>query len=95
MYKGVLPDGKPVAVKVLQTSKEAWKEFALEMEITSSSRHKNIAPLLGICTENNTLISVYDYLPQGTLEENLHGKVSFYFFFYFSSIISINERCNC
>ncbi|XP_047173095.1 protein kinase STUNTED-like [Vigna umbellata] len=74
VYKGVLPDGKPVAVKVLQSSKEAWNEFALEMEITSSLRHKNIAPLLGICTEDNTLISVYDYLPQGTLEENLHGK---------------------
>ncbi|XP_027911785.1 PTI1-like tyrosine-protein kinase 1 isoform X2 [Vigna unguiculata] len=74
VYKGVLPDGKPVAVKVMQSSKEAWKEFALEMEITSSLRHKNIAPLLGICTENNTLISVYDYLPQGSLEENLHGK---------------------
>ncbi|ESW03706.1 hypothetical protein PHAVU_011G035600 [Phaseolus vulgaris] len=74
VYKGVLPDGKPVAVKVLHSSKEAWKDFALEVEIISPLRHKNITPLLGICTENNTLISVYDYLPQGSLEENLHGK---------------------
>jgi len=93
VYKGVLPDGKPVAVKVLHSSKEAWKDFALEVEIISPLRHKNITPLLGICTENNTLISVYDYLPQGSLEENLHGKVSIYFLFYFSSIISIVGRC--
>lgn len=76
MYKGVLPDGKAIAVKVMQSSKEAWKDFALEVEIISSVEHKSIAPLLGICIENNSLISVYDYFPKGSLEENLHGKVS-------------------
>ncbi|KAK7404382.1 hypothetical protein VNO78_05242 [Psophocarpus tetragonolobus] len=74
VYKGVLPDGKPIAVKVLQSSKEAWKDFALEVEIISSLKHRSIAPLLGICIENNSLISVYDYFPKGSLEENLHGK---------------------
>ncbi|RZB74060.1 putative proline-rich receptor-like protein kinase PERK11 isoform E [Glycine soja] len=74
VYKGVLTDGKSIAVKVMQSSKEAWKDFALEVEIISSLEHKSIAPLLGICIENNTLISVYDYFPNGSLEENLHGK---------------------
>ncbi|TKY67655.1 putative proline-rich receptor protein kinase PERK11 [Spatholobus suberectus] len=74
VYKGVLPGGKPIAVKVLQSSKEARKDFALEVEIISSLEHNSIAPLLGICIENNALISVYDYFPKGSLEENLHGK---------------------
>ncbi|KAK2435145.1 Protein kinase superfamily protein [Trifolium repens] len=74
VYKGVLPDGKPIAVKVLKSSKEAWKDFAVEVEIISSLKHKNITQLLGICIEDNTLISVYDYFPKGSLEENLHGK---------------------
>lgn len=74
VYKGILPDGKPIAVKVLQSSKEAWKDFALEVEIISSLKHKNITPLLGICIEDNDLISVYDYFPKGSLEQNLHGK---------------------
>lgn len=74
VYKGILPDGKPIAVKVLRSSKEAWKDFAFEMEIISSLKHKNITQLLGICIENNTLISVYEYFPKGSLEENLHGK---------------------
>ncbi|XP_058759115.1 protein kinase STUNTED-like [Vicia villosa] len=75
VYKGVLSDGKPIAIKVLRQSKEAWKDFAFEMEIISPLKHKNISQLLGICIEdNNTLISVYDYYPKGSLEENLHGK---------------------
>ncbi|XP_028083739.1 probable receptor-like protein kinase At1g80640 isoform X1 [Camellia sinensis] len=39
----------------------------------SSLKHKNITPLLGICVEDNELISVYDFLSGGNLEENLHG----------------------
>lgn len=80
MYKGVLSGGKPIAVKVLRSSKESWKYFSLEVEIMSSLKHKNITPLLGICIEGNSLISVYDYFPKGSLEENLHGKSSMNFF---------------
>ncbi|KAK7312257.1 hypothetical protein VNO77_36006 [Canavalia gladiata] len=74
VYKGVLPDGKPIAVKVLHSSKEAWKDFALEVEIISSLKHRSIASLIGICIQDNALISVYDYFPKGSLEENLHRK---------------------
>ncbi|KAJ1398974.1 Serine/threonine-protein kinase, active site [Sesbania bispinosa] len=71
VYKGILPDGKHIAVKVLQSSKEALKDFAREVEITSSLKHKGITPLLGICIEDSALISVYDYFPKGSLEDNL------------------------
>ncbi|THG00787.1 hypothetical protein TEA_000476 [Camellia sinensis var. sinensis] len=74
VYKGLLPGGKPVAVKVLKSSKEAWKDFTQEVDIMSSLKHKNITPLLGICVEDNELISVYDFLSGGNLEENLHGN---------------------
>ncbi|XP_062176496.1 protein kinase STUNTED-like isoform X3 [Alnus glutinosa] len=74
VYKGMLPDGKPVAVKILKSSKEAWKDFACEVDIISSLKHKHITALLGACMEDNALISVYDFLPRGSLEENLHGK---------------------
>ncbi|GMP60416.1 hypothetical protein CsSME_00023291 [Camellia sinensis var. sinensis] len=40
----------------------------------SSLKHENITPLLGICVEDNELISVYDFLSGGNLEENLHGN---------------------
>ncbi|OVA19591.1 Protein kinase domain [Macleaya cordata] len=73
VYKGFLSDGKPVAVKVLTVSKEAWKDFILEIDIISSLKHKNITPLLGVCIDNNDLILAYDFFSKGSLEENLHA----------------------
>ncbi|PIN19157.1 Serine/threonine protein kinase [Handroanthus impetiginosus] len=74
VYKGILPEGKPVAVKILKSSKEAWKDFIQEVDIMTTLKHKRIAPLLGICIEDNDLISVYNFMSKGNLEENLHGN---------------------
>ncbi|CAA0828676.1 Protein kinase superfamily protein [Striga hermonthica] len=73
VYKGVLPEGRPVAVKVLKSSKESLKNFMLELDIITSINHKRITPLLGICVKDNELISVYEFLSKGSLEQNLHG----------------------
>ncbi|KAK6916722.1 Protein kinase domain [Dillenia turbinata] len=73
VYKALLPDGKLVAAKVLKSSKEAWKDFTLEVDIISSLKHKHIIPLLGVCVENNDLITIYDFVSRGSLEETLHG----------------------
>ena len=64
-----------MAVKVLKSGKEAWKDFTQEVDIMTSLKHKNIAPLLGICVEDNELISVYELLSNGSLEENLNGSI--------------------
>jgi len=77
VYKGTFPDGKQVAVKVLKSSEQAWKDFSLEVNIMSSLRHKNMTPLLGVCINNNELISVYGFMPKGSLEENLHGEYKY------------------
>ncbi|KAJ6671539.1 hypothetical protein OIU85_015297 [Salix viminalis] len=74
VYKGILPDGKPVAVKVQKSSQKAMKDFALEVEIISSLNHKHITPLVDVCFKDAGLIQVYDFLSKGSLEENLHGK---------------------
>ncbi|XP_073125425.1 protein kinase STUNTED-like [Henckelia pumila] len=75
VYKGVLPEGKPVAIKALQSSEAAWKDFTLEFDIMTTVKHDRITPLLGICVESSSnLVSVYDLLSKGNLEENLHGS---------------------
>lgn len=74
VYKGYLPGGKQVAVKILKQYKEAWSDFSLEIDIMSSLKHKHITPLIGICVEDNHLILVYDFLSQGSLDERLQGK---------------------
>ncbi|XP_062025247.1 protein kinase STUNTED-like isoform X1 [Rosa rugosa] len=71
VFKGILPDGKKVAVKLMKSSKAKWKDFAHEVDIISLLRHEHIMPLLGFCSEENVLISVYDFSPKGSLEENL------------------------
>ncbi len=75
MYKGRLPCGRSVAVKILKSYKEAWIDFFSEMNIISTLKHKQITPLIGVCVEENFLISVYDFFPKGSLEEKLHGNL--------------------
>nr|XP_011457943.1 PREDICTED: receptor-like cytosolic serine/threonine-protein kinase RBK1 isoform X3 [Fragaria vesca subsp. vesca] len=74
VFKGILPDGKKVAVKLMKSSKAKMKDFTHEVDIISSLTHEYIMPLLGFCSEENILISIYDFSPKGSLEENLHGK---------------------
>ncbi|XP_010447006.1 PREDICTED: pto-interacting protein 1-like isoform X1 [Camelina sativa] len=75
VYRGVLENGKGIAVKILKSSsKEAMKDFVHEINIISSLSHQNVSPLLGVCVQNNDLISVYNLSTIGSLEETLHGK---------------------
>ncbi|XP_044479294.1 probable receptor-like serine/threonine-protein kinase At5g57670 isoform X1 [Mangifera indica] len=74
VYKGCLPDGKELAVKILKSSEDVLKEFILEIDIITTLHHKNIISLSGFCFEENNLLLVYDFLSRGSLEENLHGN---------------------
>lgn len=73
VYKGCLPDGKEVAVKILKPSDDVLKEFVLEIEIITTLHHINIISLVGFCFEDDNLLLVYDFLSRGSLEHNLHG----------------------
>uniref|UniRef100_A0A1D1Y0E5 Putative receptor-like serine/threonine-protein kinase At5g57670 n=1 Tax=Anthurium amnicola TaxID=1678845 RepID=A0A1D1Y0E5_9ARAE len=74
VYKGCLPDGKEIAVKILQQSEDVLKEFVLEVEIITTLCHKNIISLFGFCFENENFVLVCDFLSRGSLEDNLHGN---------------------
>ncbi|XP_061374823.1 protein kinase STUNTED-like [Gastrolobium bilobum] len=74
VYRGCLPDGKELAVKILKPSEDVLKEFVQEIEIITTLHHKNIISLSGFCLEGNHLLLVYDFLSRGSLEENLHGN---------------------
>lgn len=75
VYKANFQEGRDLAVKMLKPSNAALTEFMCEVEITSVLRHTNIISLAGFCFENKSLILVYDYLPNGSLEEILHGMM--------------------
>lgn len=74
VYKGFLPDGQPIAVKLQKASQGVWRDFLLEVDILTSLQHEHVVPLIGICVKDNYLISVYTFISKGTLEENLHGN---------------------
>ncbi|CAK7346908.1 unnamed protein product [Dovyalis caffra] len=79
VYKGCLPDGKELAVKILKPSEDILKEFVLEIEIITTLHHKNIISLLGFCFEDKNLLLVYEFLSRGSLEENLHVLKLFWY----------------
>ncbi|KAG5415974.1 hypothetical protein IGI04_003541 [Brassica rapa subsp. trilocularis] len=75
VYWGQLSDGSQVAVKRLK----AWSnreeiDFAVEVEILSRIRHKNLLSVRGYCDEGQERLLVYDYMPNLSLVSNLHGQ---------------------
>ncbi|XP_062210528.1 protein kinase STUNTED-like [Phragmites australis] len=76
VYKGSLACGQQVAIKLSKASAEASKDFLREVDIITKLQHSRIVPLIGVCVEGPNLISIYSYLPRGSLEDNLHGERS-------------------
>ncbi|XP_078430240.1 leucine-rich repeat protein kinase family protein [Wolffia australiana] len=69
VYRGVLPDGRRVAVKRLQREgAEGEREFQAEMEVLSRQPHPNLVALYGWCLVGAQRLLVYEYMPGGTLE---------------------------
>ncbi|ERM96729.1 hypothetical protein AMTRI_Chr11g157060 [Amborella trichopoda] len=73
VYKGILPDGREIAVKILKSSEDSLQEFLLEIEIVTALSHNNIISLVGFSFEGGNLLLVYYFLCRGSLEDNLHG----------------------
>ncbi|XP_057839958.2 LEAF RUST 10 DISEASE-RESISTANCE LOCUS RECEPTOR-LIKE PROTEIN KINASE-like 1.2 [Cryptomeria japonica] len=76
VYLGKLEDGRVVAVKRLyQENSKRIEQFINEIRILSSLYHPNLVRLYG-CTspENPILLLVYEYVPNGTLADHLHGS---------------------
>lgn len=78
VYKGRLPDGKEVAVKMLKQtgSPRAERQFQAEVEIISRVHHRNLVSLLGYCICKDQRLLIYEFVPNGTLEQHLHGRHS-------------------
>ncbi|KAJ6673664.1 SERINE-THREONINE/TYROSINE-PROTEIN KINASE CATALYTIC DOMAIN-CONTAINING PROTEIN-RELATED [Salix viminalis] len=75
VHKGVLPNGKEVAVKQLKAgSGQGEREFQAEVEIISRVHHKHLVSLVGYCITGSHRLLVYEFVPNNTLEFHLHGK---------------------
>lgn len=75
VHRGVLPNGKEVAVKQLKVgSGQGEREFQAEVDIISRVHHKHLVSLVGYCITGSQRLLVYEFVPNNTLEFHLHGK---------------------
>ncbi|KAG9457830.1 hypothetical protein H6P81_002338 [Aristolochia fimbriata] len=73
VYRGALPDGREVAVKIGK-ERARVEEFSNEMEIIRDVCHTNVIQLLGFCSEGARGALVYEFMPNGSLDKIIHSK---------------------
>ncbi|KAJ4770558.1 U-box domain-containing protein kinase family protein [Rhynchospora pubera] len=72
VYKGILHK-TTVAIKILKDGRsQGANEFNQEVETLGKVRHPNLVTLIGACSGTRALI--YEYLPNGSLEDRLKCK---------------------
>lgn len=78
VFKGVLSDGTPVAIKKLTSGgHQGNKEFLVEVEMLSRLHHRNLVKLVGYYSSHNNPqhLLCYELVPNGSLEAWLHGSL--------------------
>ncbi|CAO2198685.1 unnamed protein product [Urochloa humidicola] len=68
VYKGQLPNGIPVAVKMLENSTGEGEDFINEVAIIGQIHHANIVRLLGFCSEGTRRALIYEFMQNESLE---------------------------
>lgn len=77
VYKGILPDGKKIAVKRLLYNTRQWaEEFFNEVNLISGIQHKNVVKLLGCSIEGPESLLVFDHVSNRNLDQLLFGNYS-------------------
>ncbi|XP_009768138.1 putative serine/threonine-protein kinase PBL7 [Nicotiana tabacum] len=74
VYKGVLTDGTVAAIKVLQREGKQWeRSFRLEVDLLSRLHSPYLVELLGYCADQQHRLLIFDYMPNGSLQQHLHS----------------------
>lgn len=76
VYKVVLEDGLTLAVRRLgEGGSQRFKEFQTEVEAIGKLRHPNVVTLRAYYWSVDEKLLIYDYIPNGSLANALHGML--------------------
>ncbi|KAK9055249.1 hypothetical protein SSX86_026331 [Deinandra increscens subsp. villosa] len=76
VYKGIISNNKPVAVKVLNgtSNQQIEEQFMAEVSTMGRTHHFNLVRLYGFCFESSLIALVYEFMVNGSLDNHLFQK---------------------
>ncbi|KAF5462858.1 hypothetical protein F2P56_018829 [Juglans regia] len=74
VFKGTLRSGHLVAVKMLSQSKANGQDFINEVATIGRIHHVNIVQLIGFCVHGSKRALVYEFMPNGSLNEHIFSS---------------------
>ncbi|EOA33573.1 hypothetical protein CARUB_v10019714mg [Capsella rubella] len=76
VYRGSMPNNVDVAIKRLvgRGTGRSDHGFTAEIQTLGRIRHRHIVRLLGYVANKDTNLLLYEYMPNGSLGERLHGS---------------------